>query len=157
MPENQSITSRISTGTPTGRVPLTGKPCNLDPRDTLNYDANCDVSASASTCNQGADGGLLSIYNPSTSWDLLYNWYNVINPWMEYTYTPASATATNPFPWCVPPESSLGFINTDEDYYIRDNSPAYYSPMNAPAWGDLPHVITCLDYNAGQDSNASSD
>jgi len=106
------------------------------------------------TCNPGADGRLLSIYalqdypnvpgvqNVSTPVDRLQAWGDVITNWLKNDYTSTSA-------WCLPPEASLLGSNSSsaEDTYINGNS-------GIGSWGDLPHVISCLNYN-GASTGAS--
>jgi hypothetical protein len=121
---------------------------------TLATDPNCDVSATNSNgCNQGTQNGrLLSIYNPG-SVDVLKDWNSVITPWLNNNYANSGA-------WCVPP-STTG--SSDEDNYINANSQqSMYNyatnfgiPQKSTTWGDLPHVINCLNYNAGQNSDWS--
>jgi len=94
------------------------------------------------TCNDGADGRLLGIYNPCTGFDLFSQWGAVLTDWLEADYTQGS-------PWCLPPHGDPSLftvvngspIPTDEDNYIA----AHGGRGN---WGDIDHVIACLDYNA---------
>jgi hypothetical protein len=69
-------------------------------------------------------------------------WNTVITNWMGQNYSNANA-------WCVPPEATLlnGNASTAEDTYINtsSNTPAF---GNSTTWGDLPHVINCLNYNS---------
>ncbi len=101
----------------------------------------------ASTSND--KGRLLSIYDPAgypnipgysnntTPVDELKGWNTVITNWLNTVYTSNSA-------WCVPSETTLlnGNSSTDEDTYINSNS-------GTTTWGDLPHVVACLNYNSG--------
>ncbi len=90
-------------------------------------------------CNEGGlNGRLLNLYNPNVSppTDIFNNWNaNVITPWLNNTYV-------SPQAWCVPPSASF-VSNNPEFMYIND-------PNNSGpgAWGDMPHVISCLNYNA---------
>jgi hypothetical protein len=122
-------------------------------------DSSCD---DGSTCTNGAcadgdtcgmsgqgDGRLLSIYNPYSGFDLLGQWTKVITTWLNTTYMTSSSSMSSPAPWCVPAQSdaSLNFNNgsnsvpTAENNYIAANG-------GSGAWGDLGHVIACLNYNA---------
>jgi len=60
-------------------------------------------------------------------------WNSVITSWLNNTYTSSGA-------WCVP-QGTTG--STAEDAYINSNS-------STAIWGDLPHVISCLNYNSNQ-------
>jgi len=118
------------------------------------------------------NGRLLTLYDPlgypgfggqsnSTAVDVFNDWNSkVITPWLDLNYTSNNA-------WCVPPESSL-LINgnqstpTAEDSYINKNSGSVCPDGNKcitgkcsdgskcdATWGDMPHVLACLNYNAG--------
>jgi hypothetical protein len=107
---------------------------------------NCDdgsactngvCSGDGSPCGTG-QGPLLSL--PAT----LNTWNTVITNWLNQTYASPSA-------WCVPPEATLlgGNQSTTEDTYINSNS-------GTTTWGDLPHVIACLNYNSNQNPAGGS-
>ncbi|MBF0571209.1 MAG: hypothetical protein HQL12_04995 [Candidatus Omnitrophica bacterium] len=106
------------------------------------------------SCNPGDnDGRLLSIYEPAgypniSGWaynnkkpavDKLNDWNNAVTTWLNTSYTPSTATSSTAV-WCVPLESAIS--GSAEDTYIQQNAPT-------SVWGDLPHVIACLNYNAG--------
>jgi len=130
-----------------------------------NYESFCSGNTS---CNSGSDGRLLSIYEPANypignaaatppMVDKLNDWNNVITKWLSNNYTPSGAASaavagTNPHPvWCVPMEASLkiGNVPTAEDSFITGNS-------SSSNWaGDLSHVVACLNYNSGQNSNTA--
>ena len=169
--------------------------CNLstDPNCLLD-DYSCNTS--------GEQGRLLNIYDPpgyplgssadvtfsaaytinNVPVDRLKEWNEVITKWLGISYTPASATLTNPYPWCVPPETTASglevvvqdqsgnrkTVKTSEADYIEKNSPPTTCPSQAntacPAsgkcsngdpcsqWGNLPQVIACLNYNSSQNT-----
>jgi hypothetical protein len=89
--------------------------------------STCDDS-SACTSGQCSDGTLCDRLQPLAS--RLNAWNTVITNWLNNNYASSSA-------WCVPP-TPTGFAN--EDSAITNNG--------AVAWGSLPSVINCLNYNA---------
>jgi len=158
----------------TGTDPTTGQACTTNPKDPNS--GNCDISSSTtSSCAQGQSGRLLSIYNPAGNSapqvDVLKDWYGAITPWLINNYTPSGATSATT--WCVPALATFATATTEGTYiannsaapaysYYTDTStavgalPATWTPTPSSTWGDLPHVISCLDYNAGQNSAISS-
>ena len=123
------------------------------------------ATSSDTTCNQTSPGRMLSIYDPTGypgvtgvssntagTVDELQTWNAVISSWLNTSFTPAvTGGATSSDLWCVPSETALLGTNsitggpnsvTAEDNYIKSNAPT-------PTWGDLSHVIACLNYNAG--------
>jgi len=92
-------------------------------------------------------------------------WTPVIVNWLNTNYTNASA-------WCVPPEATLlnGNATTNEDTYINsaasglvcsDGSMCTAGLCNngsacSTVWGDLPHVIACLNYNSNPTGGTAS-
>ena len=157
-----------------GIDPSTGGSCTLPPTpaagavectpNTTSCDPNCRI-----TCNPGNQSGrLLSIYDPvgypnvpgttsnTSKVDVLGDWNTkVFTPWLKNNYANAKA-------WCVPLEASIS--NTTEDKYIDANSSTSCADgsicrnnkcqggtgVACINWGDLPHVISCLNYNSGQ-------
>ncbi|MDE1921235.1 MAG: hypothetical protein KGI24_07275 [Candidatus Omnitrophica bacterium] len=113
-----------------------------------------DCTCNKDSCKLNSPGRLLSIYNPYVSppVDKLKDWNTVITNWLNSnSYAPAgsvshkySSSLQNWFSenavWCLPAESDL--TGTTEEYYINQNAPT-------GNWGDLPHVLACLQYNAG--------
>ena len=121
-----------------------------------------------SSCNKGSNGRLLSLYCPtglcSQPVDLFGGWQQKMTSWLTNNnsyYTSAGA-------WCVPSETTVlnGQATTAEDAYIRGyNAPTTCADGHACSsgglagqcqngntcsnWGDLPHVIACLNYNGG--------
>ena len=71
-------------------------------------------------------------------------WNTIITNWLNTVYTSNGA-------WCVPSEATLlnGNGSTVEDTYINSNSAT-------ATWGDLPHVMACLNYNSNQNPAAGS-
>jgi len=130
-------------------------PCNPYCQSAFNT-TNTDV-----TCNMGSAGKMLSIYDPygypgvvnvtsnTTVVDELKVWNSIISSWLNTSYTPASSLSKDL--WCVPTESTASGLEvtnsgadipTAEDNYIKTNAPT-------ETWGDVAHVIACLNYNAG--------
>ena len=165
-------------GYATGCDPTNGcaTTCSLNPKNG-DYSPNCDISKSSTNfCNQNENGRLLSLYNvnnPPTdnapSVDVFSDWNTkVMTPWLSNVYTPANATSSTL--WCVPAESALKSESPAEHAYITDNT-APLSCKDGPScetsgglckdgsacsrWGDLSHVIACLNYNAGQNDSVS--
>ncbi len=84
-------------------------------------------------------------------------WTPVITSWLNVNYTNANA-------WCVPAEATLlsGNAATAEDTYINNSSNSLIcndgstctggkctnGSVCSTTWGDLPHVIACMDYNS---------
>lgn len=147
-----------------GSVACSSAPEGVCTGDTCHGGCASGVACSGGVCQDGsgdtcgqADGRLLSIYNPYTGYDLLQLWAGVpgvngatqsgiITNWLSTNYTSSTA-------WCVPVESSLQVSGspTAEDNYIKINGvyPANGSiPASLGTWGDLGHVIACLNYNA---------
>jgi len=91
-------------------------------------------------------GRLASVYSPSGT-DKLGAWNAVITNWLNQDYSNADA-------WCVPPEQTLLNENGgDEDYEINLQGTANDQNLVGdsgfvPKWGDLGHVLACLNYNA---------
>ena len=95
---------------------------------------------------QGA-ANAASNYAGTADLDVLGKWNTrLITPWLNNVYT-------SPKAWCVPPEtvaSGLLMMNggptlpTYEDAYITNNS--------SKTWGDLSHVIACMNYNGAPTS-----
>ncbi|MDE2221706.1 MAG: hypothetical protein KGK03_01405 [Candidatus Omnitrophica bacterium] len=114
----------------------------------------CDACAfNRDNCNPDGPGRLLSIYNPYVSppVDKLKDWNTVITSWLNTSFTASGATSkisgsssSNPAEWCLPERTDMASDAT-ELYYIDKNAPT-------GTWGDLPHVLACLKYNAGPTS-----
>ncbi len=87
-------------------------------------------------------------YDPATPVDELGGWNTLITNWLDTVYTSSSA-------WCVPSEATLlnGNGSTSEDTYINSNS-INYNGVEGP-WGDLPHVMACLNYNSNPPNGTS--
>lgn len=95
-------------------------------------------------------GRLASIYSSSGT-DKLSTWNSVITNWLKID------NSTNPNAWCVPLQSTLvagndplndcpgGSCPTNENNYIATQG-------GTGPWGDMPHVIACLNYNSSQTS-----
>jgi hypothetical protein len=97
---------------------------------------------SPTCCSSQTDGRLLSIYNPNGSVDVLKDWNTLITNWLlNNSYTPPGSDSTKL--WCVPSQGQLPGNN--EGSFIFANAPT-------PTWGDLLHVIACMNYNAGPTS-----
>ena len=131
-------------------------------------DGGSTYASNSLTCNEGSDGRLLSIYNPYASipFDLLSQWTNVVTNWLNTTYTGSgSGTLPNPSAWCVPPQSdpslNSGGSPTAENSYIASHGAQNDASLVAnnanltaqdtvhfqSTWGDLGHVLACLNYN----------
>ena len=114
-------------------------------------DGGSQYATNALTCNDGADGRLLNIYNPYSSpvVDRLQAWTTVLKNWLKASYTGAGSYS----PWCEPPQGdpsmSANGQATQENNYISANG-------GPGAWGDLGHVIACLNYNAGSGAGTSA-
>jgi hypothetical protein len=104
--------------------------------------STCDDGSSCDALGQCSDGTqcgrLLSLTANLNAWN------TVITSWMGQNYTNAAV-------WCVPPEATLlnGNSSTNEDTYINSNS-------GTTTWGDLPHVISCLNYNSNPSGGTAS-
>ena len=62
----------------------------------------------------------------------LSGWNSLMSNWLKNSYASNNT-------WCTP-QSTTG--STTEDNYINSNS------SGTGIWGDLPHIIACLNYNA---------
>ncbi len=87
-------------------------------------------------------------YDPATPVDKLGDWNTLITNWLNTVYTSNNT-------WCVPSEATLlnGNGSTAEDTYINSNS-INYNGVEGP-WGDLPHVMACLNYNSNPPNGTS--
>ncbi len=127
--------------------------CNSERCDDKSQCSSGQCSDGTS-CGDNYDGRLLSIYEPpnypditskfnsnsTKTVDRLKDWNTAVTKWLQTNY--ANDTA-----WCVP-SGTTGSPN--EDNYINNQSQLI--AQNAKTiWGDLPHVIACLNYNAYQD------
>jgi hypothetical protein len=95
----------------------------------------CDDGSTCSAAGQCSDGTMCGRLLPLAP--KLNTWNTVMTTWLKNDNSNANA-------WCVPPEATLlnGNNSTAEDTYINNNS-------GTTTWGDLPHVIACLNYNVG--------
>ena len=88
----------------------------------------CDDGSTCSVAGQCGDGTMCGRLLPLAQ--KLNAWNTATTTWLKNDYSNANA-------WCVP-STTTGFAN--EDRAITNNGTA--------AWGSLPSVINCLNYNA---------
>jgi len=144
-----------TTAPPPPNTPLTAPTSSLDGLDDVMHTLS-DFELYAQTF-LGSDAGTLSStfqtwYPQAAAWidpasngrliplpGQLNGWNTLITNWLNQTYISANA-------WCMPTESTLlnGNPATTEDAYINSNS------NGSAVWGDLPHVIACMNYNSNQ-------
>jgi hypothetical protein len=130
-----------------------GKCTSSDPGCTFGsctLDTDPDCTMSDYSCGS-KPGRLLDIYNPNVNppVDKLNDWNTLLTVWLNNSYTPVNSTSTNV--WCIPTESTQSGLEVTENGKTVPTSEDAYIKANATTatWGDLPHVIACLNYNAG--------